>query len=131
MDVQRRREQNRAANRSYYQKTRGAVAAENNRKKSQRHLAILSRIKERYGCMNPECKWQGKLPPCCLDFHHLDETNKRHVSQLVLYRTEVILDEVKKCTLLCAICHRMATYDALDCSGFRRCEPCEADISNL
>lgn len=44
-----------------------------------------------------------------LDFHHVDENEKYDtVSQLVnrLRSMEVILEEAKKCIILCANCHR-------------------------
>ena len=48
------------------------------------------------------------FPSVCLDFHHRDPTEKDFsVSQLLNHRWETILDEINKCDLLCACCHRL------------------------
>ena len=47
--------------------------------------------------------------PSCLDFHHLGEDEKKDsIAKLVGggYKWEKIEEEMKKCILLCASCHR-------------------------
>ena len=47
--------------------------------------------------------------PCCLDFHHRDQNKKEFALYEAVsrnYSKERILSEIKKCTVLCANCHR-------------------------
>jgi hypothetical protein len=46
----------------------------------------------------------------CLDFHHIDPSNKKMaINHLVKgrFRIEVILEEIEKCEVLCSNCHRI------------------------
>jgi hypothetical protein len=40
-----------------------------------------------------------------LEFHHIDGNKETQISKLLLYRKEKILNELKKCILLCSNCH--------------------------
>lgn len=66
----------------------------------------LNQLKLEMGC----CEICGvSHPPCCFDFHHIDESNKKkEVSILAAkgYKWETILTELEKCVMLCAPCHR-------------------------
>jgi len=54
----------------------------------------------------------GKFPPCVLDFHHRDLENKLHnVSQLYQKSRSRIVEEIQKCILICANCHRQETQN--------------------
>lgn len=46
--------------------------------------------------------------PVCLDFHHIDPSTKlNQVASLHLFRTmKDLLDEIAKCVVVCANCHR-------------------------
>ena len=49
-----------------------------------------------------------KYPYPCYDFHHLDPNEKEFVwGQLRNYKWEIIKNELDKCILLCANCHRL------------------------
>lgn len=55
-------------------------------------------------CKCGEGRWE------CLDFHHPDPKNKKaSVNHLMKsrYRIEVILEEIEKCEVVCANCHRI------------------------
>lgn len=59
------------------------------------------------------CKQCGENDPHCLDFHHLNtEEKKRSVSQLISYEIskEELQEEINKCEILCANCHRKEHY---------------------
>lgn len=62
---------------------------------------------------NKPCKdCNGIFPPCCMDFDHLDgQIKSRTLATLVGegYSKEKILEEVSKCDLICANCHRIRT----------------------
>ncbi len=50
----------------------------------------------------------GTFPLCCYDFHHVDESTKSFEIAPAMDRGLVILtEEVDKCILLCANCHRI------------------------
>ena len=78
------------------------------RERSHKKLMVekLNQLKLERGC----CELCGDYhPPCCFDFHHLEETTKsKEVSQLASkgYKWDTILAEVEKCVMLCAPCHR-------------------------
>lgn len=53
-----------------------------------------------------ECSDCGENDGACLDFHHLDPDEKRDtVSRLKFFKVKV-KEEIKKCIVLCANCHR-------------------------
>lgn len=66
----------------------------------------LNQFKLDKGC----CELCGDYhPPCCFDFHHIDEKNKKgEVSKLASkgYKWETVQEEIDKCYMLCAPCHR-------------------------
>lgn len=48
--------------------------------------------------------------PAALDFHHLDPKDKKFnitLTNYPKYSKEQILDEIKKCVVLCSNCHRI------------------------
>lgn len=81
--------------------------------------AIRNKIKIQYGCMNPECKWKGDFPSYCLDFHHIDKKSFNIGSSQHAMKTQI--KEINKCTILCAMCHRLETWGELDTSKFPKC----------
>jgi hypothetical protein len=55
-----------------------------------------------------KCEHCGFSHPAALDFHHVDRTNKKSVNQLAgngMYKQAI--QELKKCMVLCANCHRI------------------------
>lgn len=65
---------------------------------------------------NKPCADCGKeYPPCVMEFHHLDPKLKSFGLGQGRFRhsREDILEEIAKCILLCANCHRLREY----CSG--------------
>ncbi len=56
-----------------------------------------------------KCASCGENTSVCLDFHHDNEKNKDHnISSMIKrgFSKEKILEEIEKCTILCANCHR-------------------------
>ena len=75
------------------------------RKRSERKQ-WLDRIKQRTPCM--DCG--GSFPPECMDFDHRDPSSKRMpVSKAVEKSWKTLLEEIEKCDLVCANCHRVRT----------------------
>lgn len=78
-------------------------------KKRIKYQEFMQKVK------NLPCNCCGqKFPEKVLDFHHIDPKNKfMDISHMVsIFKPiEQILDEIKKCELLCANCHRMKTFN--------------------
>lgn len=73
----------------------------------------IQKVKQLYGC-----SLCSESDPCCLDFHHLGD-KKDAVSVLAQhgYSWETIVEEIKKCLLLCANCHRKVHAGRLSIDG--------------
>lgn len=54
----------------------------------------------------------GSFAPCAMDFDHRDPSGKRAAVTRMIGRagTARILDEVAKCDIVCANCHRLRTF---------------------
>ena len=51
---------------------------------------------------------QQQFDECCMDFHHLDPSEKKYaISDYNRYGLKYLQEEIDKCVLLCAICHRL------------------------
>lgn len=59
-----------------------------------------------------ECARCGESRPPCLDFHHPGE-KKDNISTMVVdgYSKQSVKDEIDRCLVLCANCHRVEHYD--------------------
>jgi predicted HNH restriction endonuclease len=59
--------------------------------------------------MGSKCyKCEAILPDCCYDFHHKDPTVVNEVPSTVLHCSwKRILEELEKCIMVCANCHRI------------------------
>jgi hypothetical protein len=52
-----------------------------------------------------------RYPPCAMDFDHRDPSTKRAAVTRMIGRagTQRLLDEIAKCDIVCANCHRLRT----------------------
>ncbi len=84
-------------------------------KKKKSWVEQTKKKKERNSLRNVDYKNQlgGKCVKCgdkriyVLDYHHLDPSKKLdHVSSLIERNKKLAEEEIKKCILLCACCHR-------------------------
>lgn len=68
---------------------------------------FANRVKTKFGCS--QC---GEKYPKALDFHHIRGSKFHSISFLCLkgYTMKVIKDEMRKCVILCANCHRKQHY---------------------
>ena len=92
-----------------------------NARRTKARRDIISNVKIHYGCQNPNCQSVGRLPSCCLDFHHINPNEKEFNMIQVCRSFSRIAIEICKCTILCANCHRMETKGDLDATNFTRC----------
>lgn len=62
-----------------------------------------------------KCSKCGEDHIACLDFHHLDSSTKKyHVAEMANggVSIEAIKEEIRKCIVLCANCHRKEHYSS-------------------
>ena len=61
---------------------------------------------------NLKCSKCSETHPACLDFHHIDPSEKdMEVSRIIdMNNKKRIMDEVAKCVVLCSNCHRKLHY---------------------
>ena len=77
-------------------------------KKYYERKEIIDDYKSQLGCA--KC---GDTRPYCLDFHHRDPTQKNtKINRLSSSNKSIdkIMEEIKKCEVLCANCHREFHY---------------------
>lgn len=105
------REKNKQAVQEYYQSNKERFR-ENNQKLRERNREYIQEIKKSGKCFR--CGWNEH--PCGLDFHHLDPQAKhKNVSWLSKdsHSLETLNEEISKCVLVCANCHRIL-HNTLD-----------------
>jgi hypothetical protein len=92
------------------------------RMRKRKNKLLLDKYKNNIGCYCRSCGIYDH--PLCMDFHHLDRTEKRGtVSEIAShgYKWEVVQNEIDKCILLCSSCHRKVHEQLI----------CFIDINNL
>lgn len=91
-----------------YQKNK-KVYLKRNRERRERYKRIVDEIK------SAPCMDCGKLyPPWVMDLDHVRGEKIRDVSKLNSFSTEKkLLEEIEKCDVVCANCHRQRTHDRL------------------
>jgi len=95
----------------------------------QWHQRTWQKRKEKHYCQQTErrhklAKWFleykktlfcckcGETHPACIEFHHTEDNKKNNVSDMVTtgYSKEMIMDEIKKCIIICKNCHAKEHY---------------------
>lgn len=92
-------------NKSWYEKNK------NDRKKQIRNRKRLIRSLIAEYKSQHKCKLCEESHPAALDFHHLGD--KKYVVSEMLgngYGIKTIMEEIKKCIILCSNCHRKEHY---------------------
>jgi predicted DNA-binding protein YlxM (UPF0122 family) len=79
---------------------------------------LISEIKSKYSCCI--C---GEKEGCCLDFHHINDDKLDSVSEFVQKKSpQAIFDEINKCVVVCANCHRKIHIKNLPCPEQEVCK---------
>lgn len=93
--------------RHYYRNRDKGIIEEKNERRNKRKESLYiwyNTIKRENGCNICD-----ENEPCCLVFHHIEENNKEYnISEMVArgHGVEKIREEMNKCSILCANCHR-------------------------
>ena len=94
------------SSRKHYLKNRTRRIADKIARKL-RNVKFVHEYKRSHPCI---C---GESEPCCLDFHHLDPSKKFYLVGRMAHHgfgLDRILEEISKCIILCANCHRKLHY---------------------
>ena len=80
------------------------AAVERGRKKELRRRRHISRYKVKQGCVM--CGYNSHA--VALDLHHRDPSTKyKDVSSMLTHKLTDLIEEIRKCDVLCANCHRV------------------------
>lgn len=101
------KEAKKAYERNWYNTIGKEKRLEANKRWSEKKADEFKKIKSTLRCNR--C---GESHIACLDFHHLDQSKKDgNISTLVRRcSSEKLLEEISKCEILCANCHRKEHY---------------------
>jgi hypothetical protein len=83
---------------------RGHIAAHSAAKLASRR-AYVAEMKAR-----PCIDCGGRFPPECMDFDHVRGEKVADISKMLLRSTDLLHDEIAKCDVVCANCHRIRTH---------------------
>ena len=103
VDEEKRRLYNRKWNQTFYRKNRKQEIARVAKRKQQLR-DWLDEYKAKLAC-----ELCGENDPVCLDFHHKDATAKDFTVGAIKgfgWGKERVLNEIQKCMVVCANCHR-------------------------
>ena len=75
------------------------------RRRDERKTIVV----EHFGDKCHDCG--GTFPHCCYDFHHIDPATKSfEIAPRLDGNINTIMEEAKKCVMLCSNCHRVRHY---------------------
>ena len=81
-----------------------------NNERRIRHKQLLEDYKSTLSCV--VC---GEEENCCLEFHHIDSSQKEFtIGASVHFKWERLLNELEKCVCLCSNCHNKVHAGILD-----------------
>lgn len=85
----------------------------------RRIIDWVDTIKTKYGCC--VC---GISNPKCLDFHHVNPSEKLDgVGNLVRKKSRIkVAEEINKCVVICANCHRLTHFGDVVIDETKRCQ---------
>lgn len=90
---------------------------ERNAERTLQRRAALRAWVHKYKERSEGCSRCEEDDPACLDFHHVNPDEKtKNVSALITYEPSLdrLVEEIEKCELLCANCHRKEHYEVQD-----------------
>jgi hypothetical protein len=96
-------------------------ARRNAPRRKKKYREFINAVKLANGCQNPDCQWVGDFLPSCLDFHHINKDEKSFSIGSKNCSIPLLSEEMKKCCVLCANCHRQIRWGELDSSTLPYC----------
>ena len=99
-------EEQKQAQKEWYEKNKSLTAQRAKESRQRKRIWYNTIMDEK------SCERCGESDNACLDWHHVDPSQKEHeVSFLLCNRSrEAILEEIDKCICLCSNCHRKLHY---------------------
>lgn len=91
--------------RKWYSDNRARRQEESNQRNQKRRDECIDILGGKCQMCNKE------YPRCCYDFHHIDPKTKVDAISNLLRRPSLLYEELKKCILLCANCHRIRHFE--------------------
>lgn len=92
----------------YYSKNHASIESKRKEIKCEKK-DLIKKIKD-----NPCCDCGKRFESCVMDFDHRDQKTKKRGIAIIsngCYSVEILNEELKKCDLVCACCHRNRTYE--------------------
>jgi|TARA_R100000278_G_C5410870_1_gene143022 hypothetical protein len=110
MPYKRREDQAAAAAKHYKENKKKIISRSSARNKRQKkkNKEFVYRVKRRYNCV--DC---GESNPIVLEFDHVRGEKKKAIADMVVnyYSIKTIKEEMRKCEIRCANCHRIKTSE--------------------
>lgn len=109
----KRKEDQAAAAARHYKKNAAKIKARSKRRninQRKKNKAFVYKVKSRFSCV--DC---GEGNPVVLDFDHVRGEKRGNVSDMVRwsYSIKSIKEEIRKCEVRCANCHRKKTHERM------------------
>ena len=103
----------RSSARAWYRKNRKAEVSRSVKKLRLRRAEFLQLTAELKAQPCADCGSQ--FDPVAMDFDHRDRTEKlfsvSDAANAGSVARQTLLDEIRKCDIVCAVCHRLRTFD--------------------
>jgi len=105
-DPEKRKEMQKIYRKRHYEKNKEKIIEDVSSRKKEIREWFLN-LKKQYKCL--KC---GESNYRCLDFHHMSDNKFKDVNKMVHHGNskKKILEEIDKCEVLCANCHRKLHY---------------------
>lgn len=106
--------------------------AQGHRDRFRRHRAAQNQLLDRIRTL-PCADCGRRFPPCAMEFDHRDPTTKRATLSIMAGRVKVatFLEEIAKCDIVCANCHRNRSYrrrQQRGCGVMDACDPSKVEV---
>lgn len=107
----KRREDRAAAAAKHYRNNKKKIISRSsarNKRQKKKNKEFVHRVKRRFSCV--DC---GESNPIVLEFDHVRGEKRKNIADMVVnyYSIKTIKNEMRKCDIRCANCHRIKTSE--------------------